>query len=94
MKPKDEITILALTDATEELTRAMCVADVSYVELARRMGISSATVTRILQGRQNLTLGTLAKAYSALGYEMEPPRAKGLKITAKLRRKWTLLGLD
>lgn len=86
--------IHAMVDATEELAKAMAVAGVTHQRLAIRMGVARATVTRMLQGRQNLTLGTLAKAYAALGYEMEPPRARGLKIPAKLRREWERQGLD
>ena len=54
-------------EATESLCRLMQARDVTRAELARRLGISRASVTQMLSGERNLTLGTLAEAFHVLG---------------------------
>lgn len=43
------------------------VVGISQSELARRMGVTPAQVTKILSGQENLGLKTIAKVESALG---------------------------
>lgn len=45
---------------------------ISQKELARRMGSSSANVSRLLSGSQNLKLTTIASMCYALGVRLEP----------------------
>jgi len=60
---------------------------VSKAELARRLGVNRAWVTRILQGKENLTLHTMARIGCALGFrwnvhgpaEAFPARREGEK---------------
>ncbi len=48
--------------------RSLMAADgISQSELARRMGVTPAQVTKILSGQENLGLKTIAKVESALG---------------------------
>jgi transcriptional regulator with XRE-family HTH domain len=54
-------------EATENLCALMQHEHVSQVELARRLGISQAYVSKMLSGTQNLTLATLADAFHVLG---------------------------
>lgn len=52
--------------------------DVSRAELARRMGKSKPWVSKLLDGRRNLQLDTLAEVVAALGVSWEPaPVASG-----------------
>ena len=60
---------LALTLA-EDILRVMKDKKVSRSELARRMGVSRAYVTRMLDAPPNLTLLTISKV--ALALELEP----------------------
>ncbi len=41
--------------------------DITQSELARRMGVSPAQVTKLLSGQENLGLKTIAKVEAALG---------------------------
>lgn len=54
-------------EATENICRLMDTEQVSRAELARRLDVSRATVTQMLSGERNLTLGTLADAFFVLG---------------------------
>ncbi len=52
---------------------------ISQSELARRMGVTPAQVTKILSGRENMGLKTITKVQSALGtplfsVEVEDPQ--------------------
>jgi len=54
-------------EATESLCSLMDKEKVSRAELARRLDVSPAYVTKLLSGTQNLTLATLADAFYELG---------------------------
>jgi transcriptional regulator with XRE-family HTH domain len=43
----------------------------TYSALAERMGVSRAYVHKLMQGRQNSTVGSLVKLAAALGVELE-----------------------
>ncbi|WP_206214619.1 helix-turn-helix transcriptional regulator [Adlercreutzia sp. ZJ242] len=62
---------LALQAAGGELAQARQKAGLSQHELAERMGVDQAFVSRMESGRSNLTLSTLADAASCLGLEVE-----------------------
>jgi transcriptional regulator with XRE-family HTH domain len=53
-------------EATENLASLMEAEGVSRADLARRLEVSRATVTQMLAGNRNLTLGTLSDAFLAL----------------------------
>ena len=59
-----------LVEATENLCRLMEVEGVTSRELARRLEVSPARVSQMLDGTRNLTLATLAQAFHALGRSM------------------------
>ena len=54
-------------EATESLCALMDKEKVTRAELARRLDVSPAYVTKLLSGTQNLTLATLADAFFELG---------------------------
>jgi len=68
-----------LLEATENLCLVMEREGVTSRELARRLGVSPARVSQMLDGTRNLTLATLAEAFHALGRSMHvtygPPTA-------------------
>lgn len=51
----------------------------TYTALAERMGVSRAYVSKLMQGRQNSTLGSLVKLAEALGAEID--------VRVRLQRK-------
>ena len=51
----------AIVEFTEDLVRKMDRQNVTRTELARRLGTSPAYVTKILRGKVNFTLGTMAR---------------------------------
>jgi transcriptional regulator with XRE-family HTH domain len=55
---------------TEEIARLMVEQEVSKADLARRLGVSKARVTHLLNGTPNMTLKTIAAASAALGTEV------------------------
>jgi len=57
-------------EATENLASLMEAEGVSRADLARRLDVSRPTVTNMLAGTRNLTLGTLADAFHALNRSM------------------------
>ena len=61
----------AVLDFTEALYTAMEEQGVTRAELARRLGTSQAYITRVLGGRANFTLKTMAKLALALGLQLE-----------------------
>lgn len=70
------------TEVQANLARAMEEADVSRSELARRLGVDRAHVTRLLQGERAMRLATVAEAFAACGYaahltfDAEPDRVE------------------
>lgn len=56
-------------DAVESITGLMHAHGVSRTELARRLGVTPAYVTKILRGTHNMTLATLSDVLFALGHQ-------------------------
>ncbi len=50
-----------------KIRRIMAIEGINRSELARRMGVSPAHVTKLLSGQENITLKTIAKVESAIG---------------------------
>lgn len=48
-------------------TRMKC-GGISQTDLARRLGVSAAYVNRLVKGKENLTIETLAKVAAAIGH--------------------------
>jgi transcriptional regulator with XRE-family HTH domain len=60
-----------ILDVTTRLCTLMDVQGVSRTELARRLGVSKAHVTRLLEGSRNMTLRTVSDLFTALGQTVE-----------------------
>lgn len=56
-----------ILDVTEQIVAAMEEQEVSRSELAERMGVSRAYITKLLRGEGNTTLRTLVRIALALG---------------------------
>lgn len=56
------------------IRRQMRVAGITQVELAERLGVSQAYISKILRYNQNVTIRTLAMLAEAMGVEWETPR--------------------
>ena len=70
-KNDPEYRAIALYDAiTADFLRHMRKHDISRSELAQRMGVSEAFISRIFSEHQNFTLKTLAKIEAALDMEI------------------------
>lgn len=66
--PEHAVTC-AQDDIADEIFAMMEAKNVSRAELARRMGVSRMTVTKMLRG-QNLTIRTMVRVGKALGYKL------------------------
>src|SRR6266567_7758115 len=55
-----------IIDFTEKVVAAMRERDMSRVELAQRLGVSKAFVTKLLNGNPNLTIRTMVSLADAL----------------------------
>jgi transcriptional regulator with XRE-family HTH domain len=60
----------AIIEFTESLVREMERQGMTRVELARRLEVSPAYVTKILRGKVNFTLATMVRLARALGREL------------------------
>jgi ribosome-binding protein aMBF1 (putative translation factor) len=60
-----------LLDVADRIIEEMDRSDISRVELARRLEVSPAYITKILRGHANLTIESLAKIAFALGKKWE-----------------------
>lgn len=56
-----------ILDVTEQIVAAMQEQEISRSELAKRMGVSRAYITKLLRGEGNTTLRTLVRIALALG---------------------------
>jgi transcriptional regulator with XRE-family HTH domain len=63
-------TELAIIEFTEELCRCMETQGITRADLARRMNVSPAFITKILRGNSNFTLETMTKLARAVGSEL------------------------
>lgn len=61
---------LAIHDLVTEISRRMEELHLSRTDLAKRMGVSPAYITKILYGNANFTLETIAKLAHALDAEI------------------------
>jgi transcriptional regulator with XRE-family HTH domain len=62
----------AILEFTESLTAAMEAQGVSRAELARRLGVSAAYVTKMLRGNANFTLRSMVRVARALQATFRP----------------------
>lgn len=62
----------AILEFTESLTAAMEAQGVSRADLARRLGVSAAYVTKMLRGNANFTLRSMVRAARALHTTFRP----------------------
>jgi transcriptional regulator with XRE-family HTH domain len=62
----------AILEFTESLTRLMEQEGVSRAQLARRLGVSPAYVTKMLRGNANFTMRSMVKAARALQASFRP----------------------
>ena len=74
------VTSLIL-DFTEGLNKIMEVNGVSRSELARRLGVSPAYITKVLRGNVNFTLDSMVRLVRAAGGEVS------LQVAPKPQRK-------
>jgi transcriptional regulator with XRE-family HTH domain len=63
-------TECAIIEFTEELCRCMETQGITRADLARRMDVSPAFITKILRGNCNFTLETMTKLSRAVGSEL------------------------
>jgi transcriptional regulator with XRE-family HTH domain len=66
---------------TEDLVQLMAVEKVTQAELARRVGVTSAYVSKVLRGNANLTLETMNKLALAMGASVQVHVAPTDKVT-------------
>ena len=59
-----------IIDFTEKIVTKMAEGNISRVELARRLGVSKAFVTKLLNGNQNLTIKSMLSIADALECEV------------------------
>ena len=59
-----------LMEATEEMCLLMEQQGISKSELAKRMGVSPAYITKVLRGANNFTLRKLSDAFFDLGHSV------------------------
>jgi len=64
------LTEAAILEFNEKIVAHMGAKDISRVELARRLGVSKASVTKMLNGNPNLTIKTTMAVAEALGCEL------------------------
>jgi transcriptional regulator with XRE-family HTH domain len=79
----------ASLEFTEEITRLMAEQHLTRAELARRLGTSTAYVTKLLRGNVNFTVQTMVRVARALGAEFRPllQPAVPAAINAHVRRQ-------
>jgi transcriptional regulator with XRE-family HTH domain len=56
-------------EAMESITGLMESQGISRTELARRLGVTPAYITKLLRGTHNMTLATLSDVFFVLGHE-------------------------
>jgi hypothetical protein len=62
---------LLVSETTETLRALMSELSLTQRDLARRLGVSDARLSRVMSGQANLTLGTLAEIGWAVGMRFE-----------------------
>ena len=61
---------MLIESVTETILRLMEDSNISKAEMARRMGVSRAHITQLLNGKRNMTLKTASDLAYHLGYEL------------------------
>lgn len=61
---------IVLLDINEQIVKAMETSGLKRSALAKRLGISRAAVTKMLDGNPNITIKTLCKVAAALGLDV------------------------
>jgi len=80
-----------ILDVTEQICAAMEGQDISRSELAQRLDVSRAYVTKLLNGHPNMTLRTLVEVAAALGLR---PNISVLRPTTSTRSRPIPLAAD
>lgn len=85
-----------LYDLTEHIYERMVEKNMTQRELARRLGVSDAYISKILKGHPNITLKTLVKLAIALDLDvkiyLEPEEASRYRqVSQALNRNWQSL---
>ena len=81
-KERDTYWVASLIlDFTEGLHKMMEANRVSRSELARRLGVSPAYITKVLRGNVNFTLDSMVRLITAAGGEVS------LQVTPKVQKK-------
>ncbi|MHB9038825.1 MAG: helix-turn-helix domain-containing protein [Armatimonadota bacterium] len=62
----------AIERVTETIYEIMEADGITQTELASRLGNTQSWVSKLLQGKQNMTIATAVKVFRALGYEYDP----------------------
>ncbi len=84
-KRRDTYWVASLIlDFTEALHKIMEANEVSRSELARRLGVSPAYITKVLRGNVNFTLDSMVRLVRAVGGR------SAFRLHLKLRRKETI----
>jgi transcriptional regulator with XRE-family HTH domain len=76
---KDSIVFweeLAILGFTESVLKRMDAEGVSQTDLAKKMGVSDAYVTKLMRGNNNFTIRTMVKIAMALNCELASPQLK------------------
>jgi len=82
VKRRDTYWVASLIlDFTEGLHKMMEVNEVSRSELARRLGVSPAYITKVLRGNVNFTLDSMVRLVRAAGGEVS------LQVAPKAQKK-------
>lgn len=80
-----------INEITDKIETLMECQGLSKKELAERLGVSKASVSRILSGNRNMTLDTLVKVSFALGYR---PRIEFERIAPEPVEAYNLREID
>jgi len=77
-----------ILDFTEKIVQKMHEQDISRAELARRLGVSRAFVTKLLNGNPNLTIKTMMSIADVLGCDLNIDlHPRGSKHSGKYENK-------
>jgi transcriptional regulator with XRE-family HTH domain len=82
----DFLTEQVLLDVTEQICVRLNELGLKPADLARRLGVSRAAVSQMLNGKPNMTLRTLVGVAHALDVELRP-RASGERHDADLAQR-------
>jgi transcriptional regulator with XRE-family HTH domain len=78
----DFVTEQMLLDITEQIARTMLAQDVKRSELAERLGVSRSYITKVMEGRPNLTVHSLVRVALALDCDL------GISLRPRSNLRW------